>query len=154
VPEARVRLGLFRQALRRAHLLADRIGHILVARLVHLDAALEQRQALLATAHAEGGERGLRRGDGAVDVRFGPEGDARAHLLRRRVDHVKGLGLGGINPLAVDIELQVFAHAGASLSVFVQRPAGGLGSASTGHLGAHRPPGGIQHNIDPQERHR
>ena len=99
------------QRFRRAHLRADGIGHIPVARFIHLDTTLKQRDARGAGTATVALEGRLRCRHGAVDIGLGAHGNARADRGVGGVDDVQRAGHKGVYPLAVEVKLEVFTHA-------------------------------------------
>ncbi len=98
-----------------AHFLGHGGGQVAEALLVFGQDAAQDFQALLAGGLAPGRE-GLAGGhDGLVDVSGAAKRDLAADVLGGGVDDVEGLLLDRIDPLAVDVELQVLAH-GLSLT--------------------------------------
>src|ERR1700736_3390663 len=71
---------------------------------------LHQVQAVFAAALRPGGERPSGRLDRIVDIGCRAQRDPARHLLGGRVVNVQGVRLDRIDPLAVDVELQIFAH--------------------------------------------
>ena len=70
------------------------------------DDAAKQFEALLAGREAERGERALGRGDRLVDIRFRAHRDLRERVFVRGIDHVEEFRRRGLDPGAVDVELQ------------------------------------------------
>ena len=100
------------QPQRRAHLLRDGLHDVAVALLVDREHLLQQRDALFAGGAGiglEGAPRGLHR---RVDVGGRAHADAGDGFLGGGVDDVQRTRHGGVDPLAVDVELQVLFHAG------------------------------------------
>ena len=110
MPQTAVGLIGIGQRFGRAHLRADGVGHILVAHFIHFDAALQQRDAILAGAETVALERRLRRRHGPVDIGRGAHGNPRANRCVGGIDDVQGSGHERVHPLAVEVKLEIFTH--------------------------------------------
>ena len=93
-----------------AHLLVHRVGEVLRPLLVLVEDRLQHVEAVLLGAHRPSGERLARGVDRLVHVRAGAEGDLAADLFGGRVVDVERAQLDRVNPLSVDVELQVITH--------------------------------------------
>src|SRR5437867_624689 len=99
-----------REPDRRPHLLRDGLGHLLVLRLVDLDDALDEREALLGAGlrvRLEGTPGG---GDRLVDVGGRAERYPGDRVLGGGVDDREVVRPRGRHPLPVDVELAAVLH--------------------------------------------
>src|SRR5438093_1084813 len=99
-----------REPDRRPHLLRDGLGHLLVLRLVDLDDALDEREALLGAGlrvRLEGTPGG---GDRLVDVGGRAKRDPGDRVLGGGVDDREVVRPRGRHPLPVDVELAAVLH--------------------------------------------
>ena len=103
-------LRALRQRRRRAHFLGDRGGQVAEALLVLGEDAVQDVQALFAGGLRPGHERLLGGLHGLVHVGGAAERDLARDFFSRWVDDVERLGFDRIDPLTVDVELQVLAH--------------------------------------------
>ena len=108
--QSRGGLGLGGEEGGRPHLHRDGLGDVVVACLVRLDDALEEGDPLLSRGVGVGGEGGPCRFHRAVDVGGRAQADLRHGFFGGGVDHVESAGRDGIDPGAVDIELEVVTH--------------------------------------------
>src|SRR3569623_1037214 len=103
---------------RRAHLLAHRRGEVRDARLIALDAAFEQCDAVRDARLRPAVERLARGGDSLDDIGLTAERDLGAGLLGARIDHLVALAALARDPLAIDIVLEVAAHPESPTGLF------------------------------------
>src|SRR5690606_26450369 len=111
-------LRITREVKRCAHFVGDGAGDVLIALVVALEDALQERQALDMRRAREGLESRLCRGNRLVHVGRGADGYASEWLFRGRVDDVERLRHDWRHPVAVDVELFVVAHRRCPLSNF------------------------------------
>ena len=104
------RLHRARECDRRAHLLADRPRDLLVAALVNVEHAPQQRDALVHRPARIRVESLLRRADRAIDIGRIADPELRIRPRRARIDHVDRSCVSRIEPLAVDMGLSCRSH--------------------------------------------
>ena len=75
-----------------------------------LENGLQQLDALLARRTGIGFEGPAGCGHGLVDVGGGAETDTAVHFFGGRIDNVERARLDRVDPLAIDVELELFEH--------------------------------------------
>ena len=95
---------------RCTHLARNRKGQVAAALLINRDDALQQVMPFGRARTRVAPERALRRRDGLVHVCFRSERNLRDGVFVGRIDHVNRVRHAGIDPYAVDVELQVVRH--------------------------------------------
>ena len=110
VPETCADLHLFGKRQRRTHLVRNRCAQVLGPRFVDLDDAGQERDAFFAGGLAEGLKSTPRGGHCLVHVVGVAQGNVVQGFFCGGVDHGAGFGLRGLDPCAVDVELQMLDH--------------------------------------------
>ena len=93
-----------------AHFVAYRLGDVVVAILELRKDRLKQRQALFTGGLRERRERAFGGCYCLVDVRGRAKADSAVGFFGRRIDHIKRAGLDRVDPLSVNLELQLLEH--------------------------------------------